>query len=133
MKTKTVLTAEDAAAITAACKAEADQNGWKMSVAVVDDGGRLLSLVRFDGAGYATANVALSKAETSAMNRAPSAAAEKLALDRPTMLALRDRLALQGGLPALKDGECLGAVGVSGGLSPQDEQVAKAGLAAIGL
>jgi glc operon protein GlcG len=133
MKTKTVLTADDAAKITAACKAEADRNGWAMSVAVVDDGGRLMSLVRFDGAGYATANVALRKAETSAMNRKPSADAEKVTLERVTMLALGERLPLQGGLPAMKDGECVGAVGASGGLSPQDEQVAKAGLAAIGL
>ena len=133
MITKTVLDAADAAAITAACQIEAQKNGWAMSVAVVDDGGRLLSLVRSDGAGYATANVALRKAETAAMNRTPSAAAEKLAIDRPTMLALDDRLPLQGALPAMKDGKCAGAVGVSGGLSPQDEQVAAAGLAAIGL
>jgi uncharacterized protein GlcG (DUF336 family) len=133
MITKTVLDASDAVAITAACQAEAAKNGWAMSVAVVDDSGRLLSVVRSDGAGYATANVALRKAETAAMNRQPSAAAEKLAADRPTMLALDDRLALQGALPAMKDGKCVGAVGVSGGLSPHDEQVAAAGLAAIGL
>lgn len=133
MITKNVLGAADAAAITAACQQEAQKNGWAMSIAVVDDGGRVLSLMRSDGAGYATAGVALRKAETAAMNRLPSAAAEKLAIDRPTMLALTDRLALQGALPAMKDGQCAGAVGVSGGLSPQDEQVAAAGLAAIGL
>jgi glc operon protein GlcG len=133
MITKTVLDAADAAAITAACQEEARKCGWAMSIAVVDDGGRLLSLIRSDGAGYATANVALRKAETAAMNRLPSASAEKLAADRLTMLALDDRLALQGALPAMKDGKCAGAVGVSGGLSPQDEQVAAAGLAAIGL
>jgi glc operon protein GlcG len=133
MITKTVLDAADAAAITAACQEEARRCGWAMSIAVVDDGGRLLSLIRSDGAGYATANVALRKAETAAMNRLPSASAEKLAADRLTMLALDDRLALQGALPAMKDGKCAGAVGVSGGLSPQDEQVAAAGLAAIGL
>lgn len=133
MITKTVLDAADAAAITAACQEEARKCGWAMSIAVVDDGGRLLSLIRSDGAGYATANVALRKAETAAMNRLPSAAAEKLAADRLTMLALDDRLALQGALPAMKDGQCAGAVGVSGGSSAQDEQVAAAGLAAIGL
>ena len=72
MKTKVVLTAEDAALICAACKSEADRQGWKMSVAVVDDSGRLLSVIRFDGAGYATADVARRKAETAAMNRMPS-------------------------------------------------------------
>jgi glc operon protein GlcG len=49
------------------------------------------------------------------------------------MLALSDRLALQGALPAMQDGQCAGAIGVSGALSPQDEQVAAAGLAAVGL
>ena len=133
MKTKVVLTADDAALISAACKSEADQQGWKMSVAVVDDSGRLLSVIRFDGAGYATADVARRKAETAAMNRMPSGNAEKMAAERLTMLALADRLPLQGALPAMKNGECLGAVGVSGGLSPQDEQVAQAGLAALKL
>lgn len=133
MKTKTVLTADDAAAITAAGKAEADRNGWKMSVAVVDDGGRLLSVVRLDGATYDTSGVALRKAETAAMTGAPSADVERMETDRLTMLTLGDRLPLQGGWPAIKDGQCVGAVGASGGLSTQDEQVAKAGLAAIGL
>ena len=132
MKTKTVLTAADAAKITAACKVEADRNGWKMSVAVVDDGGRLLS-VRFDDATYDTSGVALRKAETAAMNRGPSAEVEEMEQDRLTMLVLGDRLPLQGGLPALKNGECLGGVGVSGALSPQDQQVARAGLVALGI
>jgi uncharacterized protein GlcG (DUF336 family) len=133
VKTKTVLTADDAAKITAACKAEADRNGWKMSVAVVDDGGRLLSVVRFDDATYDTSGVALRKAETAAMNRSPSSEVEDMEKDRLTMLALGDRLPLQGGLPALKDGECLGGIGVSGGLSTQDEQVARSGLAALAI
>ena len=133
MKTKVVLTAEDAALISAACKSEADRQGWKMSVAVVDDSGRLLSVIRFDGAGYATADVARRKAETAAMNRMPSGNAEKMVAERLTMLALADRLPLQGALPAMKNGECLGAGGGSGGLPPQDEQVAQAGLAALKL
>jgi len=133
MKTRSVLTADDAALISAACQAEAIRNGWAMSVAVVDDGGRVISQIRYDGAGYATPDVALRKAQTSAMNRKPSAAAEQATLERLTMLAFNDRLPLQGGLPVMVDGQCAGAVGVSGGLSPQDEQVAQAGIAALGL
>lgn len=133
MKTRPVLTADDAAIISAACKAEADRNGWAMSVAVVDDGGHVLSQIRYDGAGYATPDVALRKAQTSAMNRKPSMAAEQATLERLTMLAFNDRLPLQGGLPVIVDGLCAGAVGVSGGLSPQDEQVAQAGIVALGL
>ncbi len=133
MKAKTVLTAADAARITSACKAEAERNGWAVSVAVVDDSGRLLSLVRFDGAGYGTPNVALRKAETSAMNRKPSAVAETATLERVTMLALNDRLPLQGGLPVMLNGECIGAVGVSGVLSAQDEAIAEIGLTSLQL
>lgn len=111
----------------------ADQQGLAVSVAVVDDGGHVLSQIRYDGAGYATPNVALRKAQTAAMNRKPSAAAEKATLDRLTMLAFNDRLPLQGGLPVLVDGQCAGAVGVSGGTSAEDEHVAQAGIAALGL
>ena len=66
-------------------------------MAVVDDGSRLLSVIRFDGGGYATTDVALRKAETFAMNRErePSADAEKVTLERLTVLAFRDRLPLQ--------------------------------------
>lgn len=131
MKMKPVLTADDAALIVAACKTEADRNGWTMSVAVVDDGGRVISQNRFDGAGYATPDVAFRKAQTSAMNRKPSAVAEQATLDRLTMLAFNDRLPLQGGLPVIFEGQCAGAVGVSGGTSPQDEQVAQAGVDAV--
>lgn len=133
MKTKPVLTPDDAAAIQAACKAEAERNGWAVSVAVVDDGGHVLSVVRLDGAGYATPDVALRKARTSAMNRKPTAAAEEATLGRLTMLAFGDRLPLQGALPVLVDGDCAGAVGVSGVASADDERIARAGIAALGL
>lgn len=133
MKTKPVLTPEDAAAIQAACKAEAERNGWAVSVAVVDDGGHVLSVVRLDGAGYATPEVALRKARTAAMTRRPTAAAEEATLSRLTLLAFGDRLPLQGGLPILVGGECAGAVGVSGVASADDEKIAQAGIAALGL
>lgn len=131
MRTKPVLTAEDAAKISAACKAEAERCGWLVSVAVVDDGGHVLSLIRHEGAAYATPEVALRKARTAAMNRRPTAAAEEATLKRLTMLAFNDRLPLQGALPVMVDGQCAGAVGVSGAASPEDEQVARAGIAAI--
>lgn len=133
MRSKQVVTAEDAARISAACRQEADRNGWPVSVAVVDDGGHVLSLIRFDGAGYATPTTALRKAQTSAMTRKPSGAAEAATADRLTMLALSDRMPIQGALPILIDGECVGAVGVSGVTSAQDEQIAQAGIAALGI
>lgn len=131
MKPTMVLTAEDAAAISAACQQEADAHDWQVSVAVVDHGGHVMSLIRYEGAGYGTPDVALRKARTSAMTRKSSAAAESMTLDRLTMLAFNDRLPLQGALPVMVDGQCVGAVGVSGATSPQDEQVARAGLTAL--
>lgn len=133
MKTKPVLTAEDAATIQAACKAEAERNGWAVSVAGVDDGGHVLSLIRLEDAGYATPEVAARKARTATMSRKPTLAAEEATRDRLTLLAFGDRLPLQGGLPVMVGGECAGAVGVSGVASADDERIAQAGIAALGL
>ncbi|MDT7532022.1 heme-binding protein [Sphingobium sp. SA2] len=129
MRSKQMLTADDAAAINAACK----RHGWIVSVAVVDGGGHVMHLVRHDGAGYGTPDVALRKARTSTMTRKPSGVAEIATLDRLTILAFNDRLPLQGALPMIVDGQCVGAVGVSGATSPQDEQIAQAGIDALGL
>ena len=85
----------------------------------------MLSQIRYNGAGYEIPDRALRKAQISAMNRKPSAAAEQATLER--------RLPLQGGLPIMVDGQCVGAIGVSGGLSPQDELVAQAGIVVLGL
>jgi glc operon protein GlcG len=133
MRSKQVMTAGDAARINEACRQEAERNGWPVSVAVVDDGGHVLSLIRFEGAGYATPTIALRKAQTSAITRKPSAAAESSTSERLVMLALPDRMPLQGALPILIDGDCVGAVGVSGVASEQDEQIARAGIAALDL
>ena len=131
MRTKWTLEAADAATIVTASLRAARAKGWKVSVAVVDDGGHLLHLVRDDGAGYQTASVATRKAQTSAMSRVPTAVTEALALDRLTMLAFADRLPLRGGLPVMRGTECVGAVGVSGVKSEQDEEIAQAGLDAL--
>ena len=83
MRTKSVLSATDAATITAACTTEASRHGWPVSVAVVDDGGRLLSVIRLDGAGYATPDAARRKAETSAKTRSSTADLEAGSLRGP--------------------------------------------------
>jgi glc operon protein GlcG len=131
MRKKWVLGVEDAAAIVAGSLAEARKNGWRVSVAVVDDGGHPVHLVRDDGAGYQTASVALRKAQTAAMNRAPTGAAEDRVKERPALLSFADRLPIRGGVPIMQDGECVGAVGVSGVQSHEDEAAAEAGIVAL--
>jgi len=131
VRNKMCLTAADAQKIVAACKVEAAKNKWNVSIAVVDDGGFLVHLERVDGAVGQSAAVATAKAQTAAATRSPTKALEDLVKERPAMVAFPGRLAVQGGLPIMHQGECVGAVGVSGVKSPEDEQIAAAGLRAI--
>jgi uncharacterized protein GlcG (DUF336 family) len=135
MKNKAVLEFADVKKIAAAAEAEAVKNGWAVSIAIVDDGGHLLSLQRLDGAAPLSAQIAPGKALTAAMGRKETKVYEEMInqgrfsfLSVPTIHSM-----LEGGLPIMKDGDCLGAVGVSGVKSSEDAQIAKAGIAAIGL
>jgi len=132
MRNKPTITADDAARMMVACKAEAAKNSWKVSIAITDDAGALWLLERVEGAGRVTATVALGKARTSAMMGRPSKMMEDRAKERPGFLNFPDVLPIQGGLPILVQGECIGAIGVSGVQSHEDEQVAQAGIAALG-
>jgi glc operon protein GlcG len=116
-------------AMTAAV-AEATKNGWKMVICVVDDGGRLIAFERMDGAPSSSVDIAQGKGRTAALFGRSSAGFEEGIKTRPA-LATVPFLLLQGGLPILANGIVIGAVGVSGAQSAQDEQVAKAGIAAI--
>jgi glc operon protein GlcG len=131
MRQKPSLTAADAERIVAAARRLADERQWRVTIAVVDDGGYLLHLERMDGAGPQTPEVATMKARTSALSRGPSKRMEDLVRDRPGMLRFPDRLPIQGGLPLMHDGECVGGVGVSGVQSHEDEEIAAAGVAAL--
>ena len=135
MKTKPTLEMADAKAIAAAAEAEAVKNQWAVSIAVVDDGGHLLWLQRLDGAAAISAQIAPAKAQTAALGRRESKTYEDMInggrvsfLSAPGLQGL-----LEGGVPIMKDGQCLGAVGVSGVKSTEDAQIARAGIAAIGL
>ena len=132
MRTKSVLTASDVQKMVAACKAEATKNGWNVTIAVVDDASHLLYLERLDGAGPMTAEVATAKARTAAVTRRSTKAWEDMVKERPVFLKFPDNLPIQGGVPIMHQGECVGAIGVSGVQSHQDEQIANAGLAALG-
>lgn len=135
MNSKAVLESADVKAIAAAAEAEALKNNWAVTIAIVDDGGHLLHLQRLDGAAPISAHIAPAKANTAAMGRRESKIYEDtINGGRFSFLSAPDiKGLLEGGVPILKDGQCLGAVGVSGVKSSEDAQVARAGIAAIGL
>lgn len=135
MKNKSTLELTDVKAIAAAAEAEAMKHHWAVSIAVVDDGGHLLWLQRLDGAAPISAQIAAGKARTAALGRRESKVYEDMINTiRPAFLSAPGLEGmLEGGVPILQDGECLGAVGVSGVKSPEDAKVAKAGIAALGL
>jgi glc operon protein GlcG len=132
LRTKPMLTADDVEKMMAACTAEAKKNNWKVSIAIVDDGGRVWQLHRLEGAGAVTAEVAVGKAKTAALMGRPSKMMEDRIKERPAFVLFPGILPIQGGVPILSGGECVGAIGVSGVQSHEDEQVANAGIAALG-
>lgn len=132
MRMKPALTASDVERIAAACKAEAARNRWSVTIAIVDDAGMLLYLERMDGAGPVTAEIAAGKARTAAITRRPTKAWEDRLKDRIAFLKVPDLMPIQGGVPIVHEGECVGAIGVSGVQSHEDEQIANAGAAALG-
>jgi glc operon protein GlcG len=135
MKTQSVLELSDVQAIAAAAQAEAQKNNWNVSIAIVDAGGHLLHFQRLNGAPPISSHIAPAKAHTAALGQRESKVYEDVInggrysfLSAPAVQGM-----LEGGVPIMKDGACLGAVGVSGVKSNEDAQIAKAGIAAIGL
>ena len=133
MRKKPCLTVDDAHKMMAACKAEAQKNKWAVTIAIVDDSGAALLLERLDGAGAISALVAMGKAQTSAVTKRPSKFFEDRVKERPAFVTFpTPGVMFQGGLPLVHQGECVGAIGVSGVQSHEDEQVAQAGVTALG-
>ena len=135
MQSKPVLDLSDVKKIAQAAEACAIQNHWAVTIAIVDDGGHLLWLQRLDGAAAISAHIAPAKAHTAALGRRESKVYEDIInggrgsfLSAPAISGM-----LEGGVPIIKDGQCLGAVGVSGVKSTEDAQIARAGIAALGL
>lgn len=134
MQTKPVLTLDDARRIAAAAEAEAKANNWAVTIAIADDGGHLLWLQRLDGAAPISAHIAPAKAKTAALGRRETKAYEEMInngryafITAPTLEGM-----LEGGLPIMVSGQCVGAVGVSGVKSSEDAQIATAGITALG-
>ena len=132
MKTRPLLTLEDCEKISAAAFAEARKNNWIVAVAILDDGGHLLHFARMDGATPANAAIAVEKGRTAALSRRTSGNWEQRIKDgRTSMLKMPGILPVQGGVPVMAEGHCIGAVGVSGVQSHEDEQIAVAGIRAV--
>jgi uncharacterized protein GlcG (DUF336 family) len=135
MNTKPYLSLEDVRRVAQAAEAEATKNQWAVTIAITDEGGHLLWLQRLDGAPPVSAHIAPGKARTAALGRRESRVYEEIInqgrtsfLSAPTIDAM-----LEGGVPITAQGHCIGAVGVSGVKSTEDAQIAKAGIAALGL
>jgi uncharacterized protein GlcG (DUF336 family) len=116
----------------AAAEAEAKKNSWNVAIAILDDGGHLLHFMRMDGATPANAAIAVEKGRTAAMSRRSSGKWQEIVKSgRPEMMKMPGILPVQGGMPIIVDGACVGGVGVSGVQSHQDEQIAQAGIDAL--
>ena len=131
MKTRPMLTLEDCRRISEASVSESIKNNWNVAIAILDDGGHLLHFVRMDGATPANARIAVEKGRTAAETRRSSGAWQERIKARPEMLKMPGILPVQGGVPIVVDGACVGAVGVSGVQSHEDEQIAQVGIAAL--
>ncbi len=132
LATKKALTLEAAKQIAAAAQAEAAKNKWTMVICVVDDGGHLIYLERMDGTQIGSVQVAQAKAATAVrFKRSTKVLEEAVAGGRSVILKLPGATPIEVGLPIIVDGDVIGAVGVSGGSSSQDGQVAAVGVAIV--
>jgi uncharacterized protein GlcG (DUF336 family) len=132
MVTKPILTLKDAKRIAAAAEVEAQKNGWKVVVAVVDDGGHLLYLQRSHETQWGSVDTAIMKAHAAVAFQRPTKASEDAVLSgRLIHLALPGVIPAEGGVPLVRDDVVIGGLGISGVRSVQDGQVANAGLNAL--
>jgi len=132
MKNKPMLALDDAKRIASAAEAEASAHQWNVVIAVCDDGGHLLLLHRMDGVAPVSAAIAPAKARTAAIGKRETKVYEDMINGgRTAFLSAPLEGMLEGGVPIIVDGHVVGAVGVSGVKSPEDAQIAKAGVAAV--
>lgn len=133
MQSKPYLTLADVKKMAAAAEAEAVAHNWAVTIAIVDDGGHLLWLQRLDGAAPLSSHIAPAKAKVSALGRRDTKGYEDMINNGRTAFgsAPYSEGMLEGGVPVVVDGHIIGAVGVSGVKSPEDAQIARAGIAAL--
>ncbi|MEE2746332.1 MAG: heme-binding protein [Pseudomonadota bacterium] len=138
--TTTRLTNKGAKQMMRAAIEEADKIGIPATIAIVDGGGHMMLLERMDGGRFHTVHSSTTKAVTSASNRRPTTTRGAQGQELDTLHAVGLALsagpsrwtAMEGGYPILKDGDCIGGIGVSGGDWQQDEDIARAAISAIG-
>jgi uncharacterized protein GlcG (DUF336 family) len=129
---KKSISLEDARKAAAAAAAEAKKNKWNMAIAIVDDGGLLVYFERIDETQFGSIDIAIGKARTAASLKRPTKALEDaLNKGQHAILSFPNILPREGGVPILADGKVVGAIGVSGGTSSEDAQVATAGVDAL--
>jgi uncharacterized protein GlcG (DUF336 family) len=135
MQSKQMLMLDDVKKIAAGAEAEAIANKWAVVIAIVDDGGHLLWLQRLDGVAPLSAHIAPAKAKTAALGCRESKIYEDMINNGRVSFVTAPFIEgmLEGGVPIMVNGQCVGAVGVSGVKSIEDAQIAKAGIAALGL
>ncbi len=128
------ITLAQARRVAEAALAPAHDNGWTMVIAIVDPGGYLVYLEKMDQTQVGSIAIAESKARSAAIFKRPTQTfQERLASggDGLLVLRLKDAIPVEGGLPIIVDGKLIGALGVSGGSSAEDEVCADAGAAAL--
>ena len=128
------ITNEQAKRVASAALKPARENEWTMVVAIVDTGGHLVYLEKLDQTQVGSVEIAIAKAKSSAIfKRSTKMFQERLARggDGLLVLRLKDAIPVEGGLPIIVDGKLVGALGVSGGSSAEDEVCAEAGAAAL--
>ncbi|HET6970241.1 MAG TPA: heme-binding protein [Phenylobacterium sp.] len=130
MRLKPTLDFADAEVAADACRRKALEIGARVTIAVVDDTGQLISLQRLDGARGYSVDLAHRKARTAAAIGVPTSVLEQR-VKEGLLTPGPEVLTLGGGLPLVCDGQCAGAIGVSGSTSEVDDQVAGAGVAAV--
>ena len=133
MIAKPMLTQTEVAHMLNAAKKEAQANGWKVTIAIVDDGGHPLALERMDECAPIAAYIAIEKAKSAALGKRPSADYENMINGGRTAFLSAPNLAgmLEGGVPVTLGNHTIGAIGVSGVQKDQDARIAEAGAASI--
>jgi glc operon protein GlcG len=129
------ITLAQAKKVADAALAPAQANGWTMVIAIVDTGGNLVYLEKMDQTQTGSVAVAQDKARSAALFKRPTKVfQERLARGGDGLLVLRlqGAMPVEGGLPIVVEGKLIGALGVSGGSSAEDEVCAEAGAAALG-
>jgi uncharacterized protein GlcG (DUF336 family) len=129
------ITLETAKKAMAAAEAEAERNNWQVAITILDSGGNQVMMHRRDNAQLAAVDASFAKAQTALAFKLPSKALEEAVTAGGAGLRLigaKYVFPVEGGIPIIVDGKIVGAIGVSGGLSGQNGQVAAAGVSAIG-